>query len=71
MEELLTRQEAAARLKVTLRTIDNYVKRGWLTGYRNPKTDIVRISEKEISNFFLPMAEQISKKESQDDRKKS
>jgi len=52
--ELFTKADAAEYLKVSQRTIDNYIQRGLLTALR-PSGDLsgpVRLSAEEVRNFF-------------------
>ncbi len=49
----VTREEAAQSLGVNIRTIDSFLKRGLLTKYTRPGTDLVRVSKKEIENFWV------------------
>lgn len=49
--KLLTRQEAAARLSVSLRTLDGLISRGALPAYRiGPK--MVRIKDTELEDYL-------------------
>lgn len=51
MGKLLTRQEAAERLTVTVRTLDTMIARGGLRAYRiGPK--LVRIDEEDIDAYL-------------------
>jgi excisionase family DNA binding protein len=52
MKEYLTRKEAAELLKVNIRTVDNLIKRGVLKKYKHPNLDVVRVSAKEVNDFF-------------------
>lgn len=60
--ELLTKKEAAELLKVTERTIDNYVAQGMLIAYypggAGGKT--VRFKRAEVENFFQPSPEKVT-----------
>ena len=48
---LISRQEAAERLAISLRTVDGLIRRGQLRAYRiGPK--LVRIDEKDLQAFL-------------------
>lgn len=51
-----TKKEAAELLKVSARTIDNYVERGLLTPYKTDDSDKspVRFLIKEVEKIFCP-----------------
>lgn len=60
--ELLTKKEAAEILKVTERTIDNYVAQGILQAYYPGGTGgkAVRFKRAEIENFFQPSPQKVT-----------
>ena len=55
--ELLTRQEAAQKLRIGLRTLDRHIASGELKCYRygEPPHAPIRISTEQINEFLLGM----------------
>ena len=51
MSKLLTKQEAAERLTVSLRTLDGLISRGALPAYR-PSPNTVRIKESDLEAYL-------------------
>lgn len=60
--ELVTKKEAAEFLRVTERTVDNYVIQGLLTAYYpgGIAAKTVRFRLEDLKNFFKPSPEKVT-----------